>query len=66
MGEVVCGLSIDPALRPGVVLLPKGLWAHHTTNGATSNALIPQTTADLGGGACYNDARVEVAPAPRS
>ncbi len=66
LGEVVCGLSIDPTLRPGVVLLPKGLWAHHTVNGATSNALIPQTTADLGGGACYNDARVEVAPAARS
>ena len=48
--------------RPGVVALPKGLWSHHTENGATSNALSPDTLSDLGAGACFNDARVEVAP----
>jgi hypothetical protein len=30
-------------------------------NGATSTALIPDALTDIGGGACFNDARVEVA-----
>ncbi len=47
-------------MRPGRVELPKGLWSHHTANGATANALVPDTLTDLGGGACFNDARVEV------
>ncbi|MES1244370.1 MAG: molybdopterin-dependent oxidoreductase [Acidobacteriota bacterium] len=47
-------------LRPGVVLLPKGLWSHQTLSGTTSNALSPDTLSDLGGGACFNDARVQV------
>jgi hypothetical protein len=42
------------------VVLAKGLWRFHTRNGASSNALIPPTTADLAGGACYNDARVQL------
>jgi hypothetical protein len=46
-----------------VVSLAKGLWSHNTENGATSNALCPDTLADLGGGACFNDARVEAARA---
>ncbi len=50
-----------PDLRPGVVVLPKGLWSHHTLNGATANALAPDSLTDLGGGACFNDARVQVA-----
>jgi len=44
----------------GVVVLPKGLWAKHTGNGATANALAPDSLTDLGGGACFNDARVEI------
>jgi hypothetical protein len=42
------------------VQLHKGLWSHHTRNGATANALAPDTLTDRGDGACYNDARVEV------
>jgi anaerobic selenocysteine-containing dehydrogenase len=61
LGEVRCRVALDRGLRPGVVLLPKGLWSHHTANGATANALAPDTLTDLGGGACFNDARVEVA-----
>ncbi|HVS12860.1 MAG TPA: molybdopterin-dependent oxidoreductase [Thermoanaerobaculia bacterium] len=60
LGEVVCGLRLTADVRPGVVMLPKGLWRRSTGNGATSNALAPDTLADLGGGACFNDARVEV------
>jgi anaerobic selenocysteine-containing dehydrogenase len=54
---------VSDDVRPGVVSLAKGLWARHTDNGLTSNALIPDTLADFGGGACFNDARVQVEPA---
>jgi hypothetical protein len=40
--------------------MPKGLWCRHTVNGLTANALAPDTLSDLGGGACFNDARVQV------
>jgi anaerobic selenocysteine-containing dehydrogenase len=63
LGEVVCDLRITRDLRPGVVELPKGLWSHNTANGATACAVAPDTLTDLGGGACFNDARVEVARA---
>ncbi len=60
LGEVRCKASVAPWIRPGTVALPKGLWFRHTANGRTSNTLIPDTLSDLGGGACYNDARVQV------
>ncbi|MBK6921289.1 MAG: molybdopterin-dependent oxidoreductase [Deltaproteobacteria bacterium] len=59
-GEVHCRVSIDADVRPGVAVLAKGLWSHHTDNGATANALAPDTLADLGGGATFNDARVQI------
>jgi len=62
-GEVVTGLRLNSDLTPGVVCLPKGLWAKHTENGRTANALSPPTLSDIGGNACFNDARVEVARA---
>jgi len=61
LGEVWCQVDITPEVRAGVVSLPKGLWARSTENGATSNALVPDSLTDLAGGACFNDARVEVA-----
>lgn len=61
LGEVWCIADITPEVRPGVVSLPKGLWARSTENGATSNALVPDSLTDLGGGACFNDARVQIA-----
>jgi len=63
LGEVRCRARLDASLRPGVVLLPKGLWRHNTDSGTTATSLAPATLADLGGGACFNDARVEVAKA---
>ncbi len=63
-GEVVTGLRLTTDLSRGVACLPKGLWARHTENGRTANALAPPTLADLGGNACFNDARVEVSLAP--
>ena len=53
---------VSDRMRPGVVCLPKGLWSRHTANGVTSSGLAPDTEADLGRGACYNDARVEIEP----
>ncbi|HVT57773.1 MAG TPA: molybdopterin-dependent oxidoreductase [Thermoanaerobaculia bacterium] len=61
LGEVLTAARLNPDLAAGVVLLPKGLWSHNTRSGSTANALVPATAADLGGGACFNDARVEVA-----
>jgi len=60
LGEVHCPLSVAPAVRPGTVVLPKGLWRKSTRNGSTATALAPDTLTDFGGGACFNDARVEV------
>ncbi len=60
VGEIRCGWRPNPDLRPGVVYLPKGLWAKSTQNGSTACAVAPDSLADLGGGACFNDARVEV------
>lgn len=61
-GEVHCLVARNPDLPAGVALLPKGLWSHNTLNGNTANALAPDTLADLGQGACFNDATVEVEP----
>jgi anaerobic selenocysteine-containing dehydrogenase len=60
LGEVHCLARIDERIRPGVVSLPKGLWRRSFRNGATSTALCPDTLNEIAGGACFNDARVEV------
>jgi anaerobic selenocysteine-containing dehydrogenase len=60
LGEVQCLASVTPEVRRGVVSLPKGLWRKSTFNASTANALVPATLTDLGGGACFNDARVDV------
>jgi anaerobic selenocysteine-containing dehydrogenase len=61
LGEVQCPVAINKDLRRGTVSLPKGLWRRSTYNGSTANALAPDALTDLGGGACFNDTRVEVA-----
>lgn len=61
LGEVHCPVALNKDIRPGTVALPKGLWRKSTYNGMTANALAPDTLSDLGGGACFNDARVQVA-----
>ncbi len=60
LGEVRCAVRANPDLRAGVAMLPKGLWARSTASGTTANALVPDSLTDLGAGACFNDARVEV------
>lgn len=61
LGEVRLPLRITEAIRPGVVCSLKGAWFRTSDNGQTVSALAPAHHADLAGGACYNDARVEVA-----
>jgi anaerobic selenocysteine-containing dehydrogenase len=60
LGEVHVPLRLSADLRPGVVVLPKGLWRSSTLNGATATSLAPDHLSDIGDGACFNDARVEV------
>lgn len=60
LGDVRVAARVTPLVRAGTVSMPKGLWRRHTQNGWTSNALVPDRLADLGGGACFNDARVQV------
>jgi anaerobic selenocysteine-containing dehydrogenase len=61
-GEVRCRAAVTDRVRPGTVGLPKGLWRKDTANGSTSNALCPDSLTDIGDGACFNDARVQVVP----
>ena len=62
-GVVVVRLRLSGDLRRGVAVLPKGIWNRHTRNGSVGNALVPDTVSGVGGGACFNDARVEVSHA---
>jgi anaerobic selenocysteine-containing dehydrogenase len=59
-GEVHVKARVSPLVRPGTLSMPKGVWRRHTVNGWTSNVLVPDTLTDLGGGACFNDARVNI------
>jgi anaerobic selenocysteine-containing dehydrogenase len=59
-GEVRLKARVTPLVRPGTLSMPKGMWRRHTSNGWTSNVLVPDSLTDLGGGACFNDARVDV------
>ncbi len=61
LGEVHCPVNLNADMRRGTVGLPKGLWRMSTLNGATVNALVSDELTDIGGGAVFNDTRVEVA-----
>ena len=61
LGEVQCAVKIESTIREGTVSLPKGLWRKSTWNQMTSNVLVPDSLTDIGAGACFNDARVQVA-----
>jgi anaerobic selenocysteine-containing dehydrogenase len=62
-GEVVLPVKLSDRPRPGTVYVPKGAWLRGSETGQTINALIPGHKADLAGGACYNDTRVDLEPA---
>jgi anaerobic selenocysteine-containing dehydrogenase len=59
-GEVHAILAVRDDLIPGLASMPKGLWRKSTLNGWTANALAPDHVDPIGGGACYNDARIEI------
>ena len=61
LGEIHLRLEITEAVRPGVVSTLKGGWFRTSDNGQTVSALCPGHHADISGGACFNDTRVEVA-----
>jgi anaerobic selenocysteine-containing dehydrogenase len=60
VGEVFLPLRVTEEVREGVVSSEKGAWLRTTVNGQTVSALAPAHKADLAGGACFNDSRVEV------
>ncbi|MGC4084947.1 MAG: molybdopterin-dependent oxidoreductase [Vicinamibacterales bacterium] len=64
LGELHCTLNVVPTIRPGTISLPKGLWRRTMRNGVTGTALVSDSLTDIGGGACFNDARVQVASLP--
>ena len=61
LGEVRLPLRITDDVPRGVVSSLKGAWFTTTNNLQTVSALAPATHADICEGACYNDARVDVA-----
>jgi anaerobic selenocysteine-containing dehydrogenase len=63
-GEVHCRVKFSRQVREGVVSMPKGAWRKASKNGQTATALAPDTISAVGSGACFNDARVEVAALP--
>jgi anaerobic selenocysteine-containing dehydrogenase len=63
LGEVHLPLKVTDVVPPGVVATWKGTWLRTSDNGQTVCALVPGHHADISGGACYNDTRVEVAAA---
>jgi anaerobic selenocysteine-containing dehydrogenase len=60
LGEVRCRARLSERIRPGVVSLPKGAWRRSFRSGTSATALVADDLSEIGGGACFNDARVEV------
>lgn len=60
LGEVRLPVRVTPLVRRGTVAMPKGVWRRSIANGFTSNVLVPDNLTDLGAGACFNDARVQI------
>jgi anaerobic selenocysteine-containing dehydrogenase len=61
LGEVHLTLHVTDIIPRGIVCSLKGAWLRTSDNGQTVSALAPAHHADIAEGACYNDARVEVA-----
>jgi anaerobic selenocysteine-containing dehydrogenase len=60
LGEVNLPVNINDRVRRDTVYVPKGAWIKNSPTGQTINALVPGHRADIAGGACYNDARVDI------
>ena len=59
-------VRITATVREGVLVMPKGVWLRHHTNGLGVNALTPVASDPVTDGACFNDARVQVRAAARA
>jgi anaerobic selenocysteine-containing dehydrogenase len=59
-GEVTITASIRDKVRPGVVSMSQGYWKSLVKGGSTANALTPDLLTDMGRGAAFHEARVEV------
>ena len=62
LGEVRCRARLSDRIRPGVVSLPKGAWRRSFRSGTSATALVADDLSEIGGGACFNDALVQVEP----
>jgi anaerobic selenocysteine-containing dehydrogenase len=60
LGEVHCQARVSASIRSGVVSMPKGAWRSWSANGLSPTALCPAHVSEVGDGACFNDARVEI------
>jgi anaerobic selenocysteine-containing dehydrogenase len=60
LGIVALSARIDGSVRPGVVCAPKGNWLRDYSGSHGVNVLVPALLSDLGSGACFNDAYVDV------
>jgi anaerobic selenocysteine-containing dehydrogenase len=61
LGSLVLTLRVSTDVRPGVATVAKGGWLSAHPDGRGVNVLTPTTADGLAGGACFNDALVEVA-----
>ena len=59
-GAVELRVKVGDRVRSGVVSMPSGWWASLSPGGSSANALTPDGLSDLGGGADFHDALVQV------
>jgi anaerobic selenocysteine-containing dehydrogenase len=62
-GSFLARAHVSDAARPGLVVGLSIWWSKMCPGGRNANAVTSQAVADMGGGATFHDALVEVAPA---
>jgi anaerobic selenocysteine-containing dehydrogenase len=62
-GSFLARAHVSDAARPGLVVGLSIWWSKMCPGGRNGNAVTSQAVADMGGGATFHDALVEVAPA---
>ena len=60
LGSIAAMVRLDPGQCRGVVAMAKGVWWRAMPGSVGVNVLVTDSLSDLGGGACFNDTRVEV------
>jgi anaerobic selenocysteine-containing dehydrogenase len=62
LADIRLTAEVTDHVRRGVVAISKGYWARsfRRNDGVGLNALIPRAVEPLAGGACFNDARVDI------